>query len=182
MLRSAVRRPVCLGVKPHMGPETRFLLVRHLQVCWCGAPSLTRGQVCRLQLLLGSSAQSFSGPSPAGHIIIFYCLRFETPQPGGPGPRTYIPQVLGSLFVASYDSQGYGGIIWTRLHAVVHVIQPRNWPHRKRLFHCCVFSRCWGNVSTELFPSSGYCTVASLHSCYLAMRLHITVLIVLIIS
>jgi hypothetical protein len=24
-------------------------------------------------------AQSFSGPSTAGHMIIFYCLRFETP-------------------------------------------------------------------------------------------------------
>jgi hypothetical protein len=27
------------------------------------------------------------------------------------------PQALGSLFVASYDSQGYGGGIGTRLHA-----------------------------------------------------------------
>jgi hypothetical protein len=26
------------------------------------------------------------------------------------------PQALGSLFVASYDSQGYGGGIRTRLH------------------------------------------------------------------
>jgi hypothetical protein len=47
-------------------------------------------------------------------------------QPGGPGPHIYIPQeqggpvippsTLGSLFVASYDSQGYGGGIRTRLH------------------------------------------------------------------
>jgi hypothetical protein len=44
------------------------------------------------------------------------------PQPGGPGPRIYIcqeqggpvyPQALGSLSVASYDSQGYGGGIRT---------------------------------------------------------------------
>jgi hypothetical protein len=27
------------------------------------------------------------------------------------------PQALGSLFNASYDSQGYGGAIRTRLHA-----------------------------------------------------------------
>jgi hypothetical protein len=41
-------------------------------------------------------------------------------QPGGPGPRIYItqeqggpviPQALGSLFVASYDSQRYSGSI-----------------------------------------------------------------------
>jgi hypothetical protein len=31
------------------------------------------------------------------------------PLPGGPGPRIYIPQALGFLFVAFYDSQGYGG-------------------------------------------------------------------------
>jgi hypothetical protein len=32
-----------------------------------------------LQLLLVSPAQSFLGPSPAGLVIIFYCVRFETP-------------------------------------------------------------------------------------------------------
>jgi hypothetical protein len=71
----------------HLGPKTRFLLLSDS----CGAPSLTKGRVCRLQLLLPSPAQSFSGPSPAG-LIIFYCLRFETSLPGGPGPRIYIPQ------------------------------------------------------------------------------------------
>jgi hypothetical protein len=25
-------------------------------------------------------------------MLIFYCLRYETPQPGGPGPRIHIPQ------------------------------------------------------------------------------------------
>jgi hypothetical protein len=43
-----------------------------------------------------------------GHI---FSLRFETPQPGGPGPRIYTPmnnvtqlypQALGSPFVAAY--------------------------------------------------------------------------------
>jgi hypothetical protein len=29
-----------------------FITVRQLWVCWCGAPSVTRGWVCRLQLLL----------------------------------------------------------------------------------------------------------------------------------
>jgi hypothetical protein len=28
------------------------------------------------------------------------------------------PQALGSIFVASYDSQGYGGGIGTRLHTL----------------------------------------------------------------
>jgi hypothetical protein len=46
-----------------------------------------------------SPAQSFLGPSPVGLVTIFYRLRFWT-----------------SLFVASYDSQGYGGGIQPRLH------------------------------------------------------------------
>jgi hypothetical protein len=77
-----------------------FITVRRLRVCWCGALSLTRRRVCRLQLLLAlTSAVIFSGPIPVGLATIFYCLRFET-----------------SLFVASYDSQGYGGHIRPRLH------------------------------------------------------------------
>jgi hypothetical protein len=45
------------------------------------------------------SVQTFSGPAPMGLVTIIYCLRFET-----------------SLFVASYDSQSYGGGIRPRLH------------------------------------------------------------------
>jgi hypothetical protein len=72
-----------------------------------GGLSLTRGLVFRLQFLLVSSAQSFLGPSPVGLATIFYCLKFET-----------------SLFVASYDSQGYGGGIRPRLHtrSVISII------------------------------------------------------------
>jgi hypothetical protein len=44
------------------------------------------------------------------------------------------------------------------------------------------FARCRGNVSTELFPSNGCCTVACLHSCYLAMRLQVTILMDLSVS
>jgi hypothetical protein len=47
--------------------------VSQFWVSWCGAPSLMRGWVCNLlvQLLLGLG---------------------RLPQPGGPGPRIYIPQ------------------------------------------------------------------------------------------
>jgi hypothetical protein len=63
------------------------------------ALSLTRGRVCRYNRCWPLQAQSFSGSSPVGFLTIFYCLRFET-----------------SLFVASYDSQGYGAGIRPRLH------------------------------------------------------------------
>jgi hypothetical protein len=39
--------------------------------------------------------QSFSCPSPAGPMTVFYSLRFETPPTWKPGPRIYIPQGQG---------------------------------------------------------------------------------------
>jgi hypothetical protein len=69
---------------------------------------------------------SFSCPSPAGLMTIFYCLRLQTPStwrarspylyPPGTGWHGFTPRALGSLFVASYDSQGYGGSIRPRPH------------------------------------------------------------------
>jgi hypothetical protein len=57
------------------------------------------GWVCRLQLLLFLASAVILGSESRVTATIFYCLRFET-----------------SLFVASYDSQGYGGGIRPRLH------------------------------------------------------------------
>jgi hypothetical protein len=50
----------------------------------------------------------FLSPSPLGLVTIFYCLRFET-----------------SLFVASYDSQGHGGGVRTRLHRMIALYRLR---------------------------------------------------------
>jgi hypothetical protein len=75
--------------------------VRHLQCCWL------------------SPAQSFSCPSLAGLVTIRVTVSdSRLPQSGGQvtvlmySRKKVVlvyPQVKGSLFVASYDSQGYGG-------------------------------------------------------------------------
>jgi hypothetical protein len=63
----------------HLGLTTRYLLtVWQLRSCSCGAPSLTRGWVCLLYMLLALVSAVFLGPSPLGLETIFYCLRFET--------------------------------------------------------------------------------------------------------
>jgi hypothetical protein len=80
--------------------------------------SLTKGWVCRIQLLLVlASAVVLS--ILLSHIRDTSNLHqvpvFITP---GDGVAQLYPQALGSLFVASYDSQSYGGGILPRLHRI----------------------------------------------------------------
>jgi hypothetical protein len=73
----------------------------------------------------GTCQHSHSQVQVPQDSFIFYCLKFEIRKHGGPGPSIYIPrsrvaqlypQTLGSVFVAFYDSQGYGGGSWTYPH------------------------------------------------------------------
>jgi hypothetical protein len=72
-----------------------------------------------------SSAQSISGPNPAGLMTIFYSQTRDSSNLEGQIPvfislgnrvAQLCLQTLSSLFVASHDSQGYGGGIRTGLH------------------------------------------------------------------
>jgi hypothetical protein len=80
ILRPTVSRPVCLGLKHPSGAYDQIFITVSCRFVDVGC------------CLWREDGQSFSDPSPMGLVTIFYCLRFET-----------------SLFVASYDSQGYGG-------------------------------------------------------------------------
>jgi hypothetical protein len=81
-------------------------------------------------------------------------------QPGGPDPvfislrirvAQLYPQELGSLFVASYHSQGYGGGIRTRLytgyvqrHCTHFHICESHWLHYcGNEINCCSVDHCW---------------------------------------
>jgi hypothetical protein len=96
-------RPACLGVKPHLGPKTRFLLLS--DSCGfvdVGRPLVREDGYVVYNCCWASPTQSFFGPSPAGLMTIFYCLIFETPStcrarspylyPPGTGRPVYTPR------------------------------------------------------------------------------------------
>jgi hypothetical protein len=72
MSRPTVSRPIYPGVKPHLGPKTRFLLVTAF---------LTSGRVC-LRV-------------PRDSWLYCTVLDSRLPQPGVPGLRIYIPYKQG---------------------------------------------------------------------------------------
>jgi hypothetical protein len=87
--------------------------------------SMMRGCVCRLKLLLVlASAVILRSESHETHDYILSQIldspNLEGQVPVYRSPRNRVarlyPQALGSLFVASYDLQGYGGGIRPRLH------------------------------------------------------------------
>jgi hypothetical protein len=101
-LRLTVSQSLSLGVEPHLGLMTRYLLLfDSYGLLFVGRPLWREDGSAFCICCWPLPAQSFSGPSPLVLATIFYCLRFET-----------------SLVVASYDSQGHGAGIRPRLHAV----------------------------------------------------------------
>jgi hypothetical protein len=67
------------------------ITLRQLRSCFCGPPSLTRGRVCLLYVLLALDGAVFLGSESLGARDHIFCLRFET-----------------FLLVVSYDSRGHG--------------------------------------------------------------------------
>jgi hypothetical protein len=70
--------------------------------CRAGVPSLTRGRICLLYMLLALTRIVFLCSESFGTVTIFYCLRFETPPswrarstylyPPGTGWPSFIPR------------------------------------------------------------------------------------------
>jgi hypothetical protein len=61
--------------------------------------SLTRGRVYRLQLLLVLASAVILGSESRGTRVHILLSDSRLPQPGGPGPRIYIPQEQGSSVI-----------------------------------------------------------------------------------
>jgi hypothetical protein len=78
ILRPKRSRPVCLGVRHPSGTRDQFVslfnvIFLQLRICWCGAPSLTRGRVCSFLFLLGLTIGILLGSGSRGthdHILL----------------------------------------------------------------------------------------------------------------
>jgi hypothetical protein len=122
ILQPMVSWPVRLGVEPPLVPITSFLLTLFDTLFLL----LVRRPLRRDAGFVIFSAITHWLKSRRTHNHIFFLSHLRLTQPGGPGSRICIPQEqggpvispdTGSLFVVSYDSQGYGGGILTRHHA-----------------------------------------------------------------
>jgi hypothetical protein len=72
---------------PSGAHDRNVITVRHLRVCWCEAPSLTREGVCRLQLLLVfASAIIFASDSSGTHDHILLTQIRDPPNVDGQVP------------------------------------------------------------------------------------------------
>jgi hypothetical protein len=170
-----VSRPACLGVKPPSEAQDQiFCTVKTVGglLTW-GALSDER---------TGLSFTTAAIPRQRSHSQVrvsrdpwpyFTVSDSRLPQPGEPGTCIYIaqeqggpviPQVMGSLFVAAYNSHDYGGGIRTRLHAGI-IIQPRHGLHKNHRVpqqwlnsSSTVTSRvlCRGKIFRSPLPSTGW--------------------------
>jgi hypothetical protein len=142
-----------------------------LRVCWCGVLSLTRERVCRLKLLLVLASADVLGSESRGtrdHILLSQFR--DSPKLEGQftvfiSPRNRVaqlyPQALGSIFVASYDSQGYSGSIdpaSTRIILVFFfIVSARATQHRKHsltvLLAACI-ARCQATAAARTIENT----------------------------
>jgi hypothetical protein len=118
------RRSVCQSVlesSPHLGPKIIFLLVSVADLLTWGAPSDGRAGLS-FTIADGLARAVILGSESRGtHSHILLSQIRDSPRLEGQIPSHRVAQLysqaIGSLFVASYNSQGYGGGIWTSLYA-----------------------------------------------------------------
>jgi hypothetical protein len=145
MLWPTVSRPACVDVKHPFGTYDQiFISVKKLRICSCGAP-------------LWREDGSVFAMYYVQYIYILheyiYTIR-----------HSRLSTADHALYLVASAYEFWWLFCFMRLETI-YVMASRHGPNRNSLFHYCVFARCRGKVSTELFPSNGCCTVSYLHSC-----------------
>jgi hypothetical protein len=165
VLRPKISRPVCLCVKhPSEVQGQIFITVRQLRMCWCGAPSLRRGRICRLQLLLVLASTVILGSDSCrthDHILLSQLRdshNLENQVPVFISLRDRVVQLhsqaLGSLFVSSYN--WVVGLRWrysnpplrgvVDFQIIVLLITSQHGQHRKHRSYVAVSNCCLANM------------------------------------
>jgi hypothetical protein len=165
---------VSLGVEPHLGLMARYLLLfDSYGLCFCGAPSLTRGRVCLLYILLALLARAvFLGSESLEtrvHILLSKIWDFPLRRLlrlAGSRWRYSIPPPHGLRYLRYINISDIRLILFRS----VSLIYSRGGPNGKRrlstirmgVYHSFAWkwtSYCWtvcfcGNVFTKPLPSN----------------------------
>jgi hypothetical protein len=155
MLWPTVSRSVCLEIKYPTGVYDQiFITVRQLRVYWSGPLSLTRGQICRLQLLLALASAVILGSESCGthdHILLsqIWDVHFRhLLQPAG-------------LWWRFLNWPPHGRLSSSLTGSLPLITSPHR-PCRHHCFslllHCCILV-CWGDhvIATEPLPRNSRC-------------------------
>jgi hypothetical protein len=117
-----------------------FITVWQLRSCFCGAPSLTRGRVCLLYMLLDPSSAVFLGTRD--HILLSQIWDFpfcRLLRLAGSRWRYSTPPPNGWLSVTQLLRRAQLSNEWVA--PIVFLITPLHWPSRKHRFqqklYCC---------------------------------------------
>jgi hypothetical protein len=157
--------PVCLGVKHPSGAYDQiFITVRQLRVCWCGALS---DEITGLPFTIAASPRQRTHSRvrvPGDSWPYFTVSDSRPPTWRTKSPYLYL-QALGSLFVAFYDSQGYGGGIRTCLQAEFAEFPPNWFPYiavaRTKQEIPLLLLESLRNLETSHREHSSYCCVVA---------------------
>jgi hypothetical protein len=145
-LRLTVSQSVSLGIEPHLGPMTRYLLlVWQLRSCSCGAPSLMRGQVCLLYVLLALASSVFLRSESLGtsdRILLSQIWDF---------PFCRLLRLAGSqwMYLTPPPHGSTSVTAFTSLISTLHRL------HRKYHLYCWWHHRLCRSVFTEPFLRNG---------------------------
>jgi hypothetical protein len=127
-LRLTVSQSVTLGAESHLGLMTRYLAITiwQLRSCFYGDPSLTRGRVCLLYMLLGLPKAVFLVFESLGtrdHILLSQMWDF---------PFRRLLRLAGSR--RRYSTLPlHGSTLTDRKRPLLSPINFRHGPHRKHL-------------------------------------------------